>query len=287
MKLGIIGAENSHTAAIAKELNVEKAIPGFQVTHVWGETDEFAKAAAEAGQIPTIVAQPQDMLGQVDCVMVDHRNGKYHLEAVTPFVEAGFPVFVDKPMSTSLEEAKAFLRLRREKGVAVTTMSAIPHQASVGGIRQRLVSIGDVKAVHLNGPGDPDSEHGGVFFYGIHQVDLMVELFGVGAAEVSTARNGAAFTGLVSYPDGLTVSIGMAGAKGFSVAAVGTEGGFHEPVVTDANTYLATSKLFTGMFETGVEPFGEDRMLAPIAILEALQQSLNAGEPKAVPGLEV
>ncbi len=42
MRIGIVGAENSHTVAIAKTLNVDNAVPGFEVTHVWGETPEFA-----------------------------------------------------------------------------------------------------------------------------------------------------------------------------------------------------------------------------------------------------
>ncbi len=43
MKIGIIGAENSHTAAIAKTINVEKLVKGFSVDYVWGETEEYAK----------------------------------------------------------------------------------------------------------------------------------------------------------------------------------------------------------------------------------------------------
>jgi hypothetical protein len=42
LNIGIVGAENSHTAAIAKVLNVEKRVPGVRVTHVWGETAAFA-----------------------------------------------------------------------------------------------------------------------------------------------------------------------------------------------------------------------------------------------------
>ena len=58
MRIGIIGAENSHTAAIGKTLNVDHEVPGFEVTHVWGETPEFAAKAAAEGAIPNIVADP-------------------------------------------------------------------------------------------------------------------------------------------------------------------------------------------------------------------------------------
>jgi len=277
-RLGIIGAENSHTAAIARELNVEQTFPDFRVTHVWGETEAFARKAAEEGQIPTIVSSPNDMLGHVDCVMVDHRDGGLHLAAVTPFVNAGVPVFVDKPMSTSREEAVRFLALRKKMGVPVTTMSALPHQACMNTIREQMKAIGALRALHICGPGDPDSVWGGIFFYGIHQIDLIVDLLGTAPQRAMAVRNGKAFTGVVSYPDGVTATVSMpGGVKAFALTAVGTTSGFHAPIVMDASMYRATAGIFTRMFATGVEPFTDQRMLAPIAILEALRTSLETG----------
>ena len=66
MKIGIIGAENSHCAGVAKTLNLDKLVPGFEVTHVWGETREFAEKAAEKGGIPTIVDNQTDMIGHIE-----------------------------------------------------------------------------------------------------------------------------------------------------------------------------------------------------------------------------
>ena len=286
-RLGIIGSENSHTAAIAKELNIELSFPEFRVTHVWGETEEFARKAAAAGQIPNIVASPEEMLGKVDAIMCDHRDGKYHVAAVTPFVKAGVPVFVDKPISTSLAEAKRFLRLRRRKKVPVTTMSSVPHQACIAGIRQGLQATGTLRCLHLSGPGDPKSPYGGIFFYGIHQVDLMVELLGTEAQWVSAHLNGSAFSAIVAYPGDVmaTVSMPGGGVKPFAVSAVGSAGLFQQAVVTDANMYRTTTGIFTRMFETGVEPFEDRRMLAPIAVLEAMRLSVETGRPKKVASL--
>lgn len=281
-RIGIIGAENSHAAAIAKAINVEHSHPGFAVTHLWGETETFAANTAKAGAIPMIVRDPAEMLGQVDGVMVDHRDGRYHVSAARPFVEAGLPVFVDKPLSTSLEEARTLLRLRRERGVAVTTLSALPYQSCIQGIRDQLATIGTVKGVHLNGPGDPQSPYGGIFFYGIHQVDVMVALFGTGACSVTATGEEGTFTGVVRYPGGLTVTIGMPGAKGFSLTAIGSAGSFHAPIAMDSQPYAATTALFTGMFASGTEPFDDARMLAPIAVLEALQTALVQACPVKV-----
>ncbi len=75
LRVGMVGAENSHTVAIARVLNVDKKIPGVRATHVWGETRTYARDASERGEIPTIVRRAEEMIGEVDAVVVDHRHG--------------------------------------------------------------------------------------------------------------------------------------------------------------------------------------------------------------------
>ena len=97
INIGIVGAENSHTVAIARILNIEKKVPGFRLTTVWGESRRFAIDASTRGEIPNIVRDPSEMIGEVDAAIVDHRHAKYHLPAVAPLLEAKIPLFVDKP----------------------------------------------------------------------------------------------------------------------------------------------------------------------------------------------
>lgn len=277
MNIGIIGAENSHTTVVARILNVERRVRGAKVTHVWGEKRSFAEKAAVEGEIPTIVDDPRQMLGGVDGVMVDHRDGKYHVSAVRPFVKAGVPVFVDKPMTCSLAEAKRFLKLRREKKVPVTTMSSIALQPWTKELKKKLRAIGRVRALHLHGPGDYKSKYGGIWFYGIHQVELMTELLGVGAAKAQMIVNGDDSAAVVTYPDGLTVTMNflVKAPYGFSVAATGHKGSFESTASYDPEGAVNVVRTFTRMFRTGKEPFSDARMLAPLAVLEAMDKSIE------------
>jgi len=281
-RIGIIGAENSHATRIATIINISGLAPGFAVTHIWGEKETFAVETAKAGCIPTIVRDPAEMLGKIDGLMIDHRDGKYHLAAARPFVEAGIPVFVDKPFSTSLAEAREFLKWRREKHGVVTTMSTLPHQACAAMIKEKMKTIGKLRTVHFSGPGDSHSPWGGVWFYGIHQIELMVGLLGTDAKTVTATDDGGTFMGVIRYPEGVTATMAMAGASSFSVTAIGTDGAFHVPFVSDSNSYLATTAIFTRMFTTREEPFDDVRMLAPIAIMEALSQAVETGRQGVV-----
>ena len=115
VRIGIIGAENSHTRGYGKLFNLDRKFPGVEVLYVWGETEAFAKDAMERGGIPNMVKDPAEMLGKIDALIVDHRHAKYHLEAALPFVKAGIPAFIDKPFCYRVEEGKKFLEERGKK----------------------------------------------------------------------------------------------------------------------------------------------------------------------------
>ncbi|MCD6364909.1 MAG: Gfo/Idh/MocA family oxidoreductase, partial [Planctomycetes bacterium] len=172
MKIGIIGAENSHTAAIARTLNIDKAIKGFSVDYVWGETADFAKAAAKKGAIPHIVAKSTDMLGKIDAVIVDHRHARHHLKAALPFVKKGIPAFIDKPFCFDSAKGREFLKIAKKHRTPVTSYSVLPEQKSFKRFVAKLPELGTIVAGATYGPCDLRSKYGGVFFYGIHQVDM-------------------------------------------------------------------------------------------------------------------
>lgn len=284
MIIGIIGAENSHTAAIAKTINVDKKVKGFSVDYVWGETEEFAKDAAKKGNIPNIVTSPREMLGKIDAVIVDHRHPKYHLPAVKPFVEAGVPAFVDKPFCYRTAEGKAFLAMAKKKGTPVTSFSVLTHQKAFDTFKQKLAGVGEVVAAGTYGPCDLKSQWGGVFFYGIHQVDLVLHAFGYDVKAVLVTRNGQNATGQVIYPSGLIVTMDFIkeGAPGFGMRVVGRDGVVAMPIKSDANPYLRGVQTFTGMFKTGKEPLSYEQILKPVQVLEALEKSVKSGKVEKV-----
>ena len=49
-------------------------------------------------------------------------------------------------------------------------------------------------------------------------------------------------------------------------------------LVSDANPYLTGIRRFCKMFKTGVEPLDHKRILAPVAVLEAMEKSVKTGK---------
>lgn len=278
MKIGIIGAENSHTVAISKVINIDKLVKGFTVDYVWGETPKDAKNAAKAGQIPNIVDKPRDMLGKIDALIVDHRHPKYHLKAALPFIKQGVPSFIDKPFCYRTQEGKEFFKLAKKHNAPVTSFSVLTHQRSFFSFVKKMQSVGNILAGETWGPCDLKSKWGGIFFYGIHQVDMVLKAFGYNVKKVLVTKNGNGATGQLMYPEGkiVTMHLMKEGCPGFGIGVIGREKTIHQQVVFDKNQYLTGIKTFCKMFKTGKQPESVDEMLIPVKVLEALERSVKS-----------
>lgn len=291
MKLGLVGAESFHARAFGEICNVFKLLRGVRVTHIWGERPELAPPMAALGHVPHIVADPREMIGQVDGALLVRRDGRLRLADARPFLQAKLPVFADKPLANSLQDAKTLLKLARQAGVPLVAGSSIPLQACVKGMKQAVGGCGQLLAAHLVGPGEFDNEYGGLPFYGSHLVELMVELFGTAVQRVHTTVSGDAITAVCHYPGDLPVTLTFRRRERFydlpcswTVSTVGSGGAWHGELVYDKyeglpydNPYVALAKKIVKAFRTGQEPDSAARMLTPVAVWEAIEQSWRAG----------
>ena len=277
IRIGIIGAENSHSANFGKMFNIDRKFPGVEVTHIWGETDEFARKAAEAGKIPNIVKEQKEMLGKIDALIVDHRHAKYHLEAATPFVKAGIPTFVDKPFCYRVEEGKKFLGMAREVGTPVTSFSSIAQSVCTYDIKEQIKSMGEINHVVRFGPLDLDSPYGGVFFYGVHLLQPLMFMFGEDIQRVKITRDGKKGSASLVFKSGLYATLIFKNLAYGWETFVETKTGLVELKSRVPET--EPIKIYTDiveMFRTRIEPRSHESILTEIAILEALERSATS-----------
>lgn len=278
-EIGIIGAENSHTAGFGKLFNVEKVFPGMEVKYVWGETRAFAEKAMQDGQIPNRVDDPNDMLGKIDGLIVDHRHGKFHLEPAIPFIEAGVPTFIDKPFCYRAKEGKAFLVLAKKHGTPVTSFSSIAHSYDTIDIKEQLKTIGSIDQVVRYGPVDLDSEYGGIFFYGPHTVQPLLYMFGNTVEKVRIQKNGGNSTASLVFENGMMATLVFTSKNYGWQTFVATENGVVElksrlEEKTPGKNYVD----IVHMFKTGEEPRSHESIIHCVAVLEALEKSVDSGQ---------
>ena len=272
IRIGIVGAENSHTVANFENVEHRQESTGCRVTHVWGEAARYAKDAQDRGQIPTIVEKPEEMIGQVDAACVDHRDAKYHLPAVWPLMEAGIPLFVDKPFCYRVSEGRRFLDRAAELGVPVCSFSVIPRQESFSRLKEDIADMGRVVSVVTTGPCDVESEWGRRFL-------LWHPPGGHGRATARQRRHPRAGQPGRKKPYRhavfverlrLTLNLFTEGHSAFHVSVICEKGRVDRVIGYDENPYLGGTSAFCDMFKTGNTDETRESMLKPVAVLEAL-----------------
>jgi predicted dehydrogenase len=279
VRIGIIGAENSHTIGYGKIFNQQRKFPGVEVKYVWGETEEFAKIAMDKGTIPMMVKDPIEMLGKIDALIVDHRHAKYHLSAAEPFVKAGIPTFIDKPFCYRVAEGEEFLEMARKRGTPISSFSSEAHKAGTFDIKNQVESLGEISHVIMSGPADLESPYGGVFFYGIHMVQPLMYIFGDDIRRVRITRSGKNTSATLLFGNQMMATLIFKSLSyGWRIFAETKEGTIElKSRIEEADPGKYYSDI-VDMFRTGKEPLSHQSILKTVAVLEALEKSGNTEE---------
>ena len=105
-------------------------IPGVKVTHIcftgYAER-EMAENCARATFIPNVVDKPEDMIGQVDAIICATDIGAEHVERCRPFIEAGLPIFIDKPLADNEEDLRTIVKWH-DQGAHIMSGSSLRYK---------------------------------------------------------------------------------------------------------------------------------------------------------------
>lgn len=278
MKIGIIGSDNSHAAVFAKALNLDH-LPEYQdvhITHIWGMDAAETEDKVTKGQIPTVCQQPTDMIGQVDAALLVLRHGGLHLQYALPFLEARVPLFIDKPLTCSTADARQILELADRHDVPITSFSTVRFDSAIQNLKANFPNFGTIASGDVAGIIVPTSnQYGGMIFYGIHVTEMMVELFGYGVERVYATHHANNTIAIAYYPQAVVTMhfLGQA-SYFFSVTVHGKEKSTYQ--LADAGDYFVNGlKRISAMFRTRQLPLTYAQLFEPVAIHEAVEQSLR------------
>ncbi|WP_036718456.1 Gfo/Idh/MocA family protein [Paenibacillus harenae] len=127
---------------LAKRDASEFGFDGIQVTHAWTQYPDATLSLCEACRIPNRLTDWREMIGETDAVIVARDDEQSHLELALPFLERGVPVFVDKPLTTSMEQLR-LLRPYLENGLLMSC-SGMRYAEELDGLRAGLSSYGEL-----------------------------------------------------------------------------------------------------------------------------------------------
>ena len=154
LRLGIIGTDTSHVIAFTKILNdasqpdhvsgarIVAAYKGGSkdVKESYERVDKFAEELKTKWKIE-FSADITAMCRKVDAVLIESVDARSHLEQAKAVIAAGKPMFIDKPLASTLEDARQIAKLAKDAGVPWFSSSSLRF-GEIGTIRPTCSAAG-------------------------------------------------------------------------------------------------------------------------------------------------
>lgn len=286
IRLGILGTDSSHLIEFSKRIKAlnDAGKTRCIVTSFWtdGRHDmpaaEVAKWETETEALGAKRATSRDaLLANSDGVLVLAVNGHRHQELAMPSLERGLATYVDKPFTCDLAQAKEMLAAARKSKARCYSASSLRFAAEVTGLPRD--AIGDIVAIDATGPGELNASMEGLFFYGVHTIEMVDALFAKsGVKRVRAITNDARDLIDLEYADGRSAHLRLErrGSYDFAATVHGSKS-LHQFKVNFAGVY---DRLVEGMctfFEGGSPPAELRDIVENIAVMEAGNRSLREG----------
>ncbi len=239
----------------------EFGLPPLRVTHAWTQDPDATARLCAACRIPHAVADRDALRDQVAAVIIARDDHERHWEFAAPFLEAGLPVFLDKPLSLDVAELRRFLPyLERGK---LMSGSGLRFAKELDEPRAELADYGRLALVR--GSVVLDWER-----YGVHMVEAILGLLPSRPVAVSAHRCGHASVA-IEMDDDTLVLVDALGAvpKTFRVDLFGAARNSTHEIADNFSMFRRLLWHFARMVETGEPPIPPQRTLDVMRVLIA------------------
>ncbi len=275
MRVALLGSDSTHTEAFASRIQQRD---GVTVASLYGEDPLLTQRKATALGVTRVETSVEDALVEADLAMVIGRFGESHLTPASAALAAGIPTFVDKPFTTLLADAQALVALGARYGTPLCSASALRFADEVQRLAARLreeewSEVDVTVPLECTDLGD-DPRFRSVFFYGIHGVEVLLELVGHALVAVGIERGADGVVVRLTLADGHRATLRLLRGieEAYAVRAVTATGETAFDIALDGAYYDRLLDRLLDGFMQGRTPVAVESTLAAIAILEAVEQ---------------
>lgn len=281
IRLGMLDLDTSHAVEFTKRLNhlqisEDQWVDGAQVVVACPGVSKimperipgFAKKLSEELGIK-LVETPEEMLGKIDGLLLEGNDGSSHLERARPFLEAGLPVWIDKPLAWSVRDCEALAELAAKNNAPIFSASALRFAEEIVAVQSAVSEPGAPVAVEVYGGQARKDNIPGWFFYGIHSVEMIFAFLGRGHGEITYRRSGGAELASCAWKSGAlgTVTELSSGDKPFGFTYFG-EKGTRAAKIDGKNNYRDLLRKISQFFQTRKAPVPLEETIETIRYIE-------------------
>jgi len=240
----------------------DRADIGFnnaRVTHLWTQDQAISDKIAKACKIEIVVSDLQDLISAVDGVIIARDDYETHAEMAMPFLEAGIPVFIDKPLTLDQKDFELFRR-HLDSGLLMSC-SGLRFARELDEFRGNPLAVGKLVSVQCG-------VINGWEKYGVHMIDAILGAF-PDVVPQWIVRNGR--SRVIGCSDGITLSITCLGdnAPIFGLQVLGEQGGRQITISDNFTAFRRTMLRFVRQIETAEPQVPVHQTLRSLSILMA------------------
>lgn len=143
-------------------------LPAAKVTHVLSQEKSLSEQIALTGGIAHVVETAEEMIEAVDAVILARDDPENHREMAKPFIDAGIPLFIDKPLCSTLEDLDYFAS-EIAKGKFIMSCSSMRYASECMAAKTDLGSLGKIELITAVGKKD-------WIKYGVHMLEAVFSI---------------------------------------------------------------------------------------------------------------
>jgi len=291
LRLGIIGTDTSHVIAFTKAFNGEpgpdhvegaRVVAAFKggspdVEASYTRVDKFAAQLKEEWNIE-FVDKISSLCPKVDAILLESVDGRVHLEQARQAFACGKPVFIDKPLAATLDDAREIARLAKKAGVPWFSSSSLRWSEIATTLKAE-----DATGVLTWGPGPTEPHHYlDLSWYAIHPIEVLYALMGPGCVEVIRVVSDQGDVIVGRWNDGRTGIVRVLPETWKYGAVVFRPESVEQSRPDMKSSYIPMLRKIVEFFRTGVHPVPNEETLEIFAFMDAAQRSKEQGG-KATP----
>lgn len=274
VRLGCVGYGGRHGEFFSRVFNQQNAFPGYRMTSIFGEDEHLTpeERSRRFYQVEHDCSSLDELIQCSDAIMILTVRGDDHMRYAMKVIEAGKPLFVDKPFTFSSAEAQEIIRAASAKGVPLFGGSTLRHLKKVDELRDMLQQE-DFPVVGITYRADPESPLGGYPFYACHTAEMCIALCGADYRQVEAVRTGKNVCAVVRYDHRCALLTTTLDTKLVNVHLIG-----RTCKTFDLNQdlcYVDGARKFVRMLETGVPPVPYEEFLAAVSLVEKIVDKIS------------
>lgn len=251
---------------LARQSFPKDSIADARVTHVWTQSRSVSEHIASASLIEHVVDNYDDMIEQVDGVLLARDDAENHLEMSRPFLEAGLPVYIDKPVAVNQRDLQSIVALEQFPG-QIFSCSALRYARELQISSAEIEDIGAIRYVYATVPKFWQT-------YAVHIIEPVILVLGEHSTvkDVNTIRSGDQAVVTVLWTNGIMTTFAALGKTATKIQMI-VYGDKSSKTYTFTDSFTA----FRSALMAFIEGIRTRRRMIPFHTLETIVKIIECG----------